>query len=145
MPISHNELKQWLIDLGKSVKDKRGNPYYTDVWSGDSQSLDIRVGSKHAECNPDVIWKYRSGKCIFEIAFTEDWRAIAGEICLAGMVEDCTKIFIITYTPGDLVSGAEDIYRNRYEDFVSIVGGKVGFEYGASVLFISFDVYDGSI
>jgi len=144
MPVSHDEIKQWLIDLGKSVKDKKGNPYYSEVWSGDSKSLDIRIRKKHAEYNPDVIWKHRGEKCIFEIAFTEDWRAIAGEICLASMVEDCTKIFIITYVPGSLVSGSEDIYESRWGNFISMVGEKVDLRYGADAIFIPFDLYDGN-
>jgi hypothetical protein len=142
MPISHDELKQWLIDLGKGVMDKKDNQYYSEVWSGDSKSLDIRIRKKHTEYNPDVIWKYRGGKCIFEIAFTEDWRAIAGEICLASMVEDCTKVYILTYIPRGLVSGGDSNYENRWTNFVSMVGEKVGLKWGASALFIPFDVYD---
>jgi hypothetical protein len=138
----HDELKQWLIDLGKSVKDKRGNPYYSETWSGDSKSVDLRVGRKHDTDRPDVIWKYKGEKGIFQIAFQETWREIAGEICLASMVEDCSKIFIITYVPRDVPPEAEPLYKNRWTNFVSMVGEKVGLKYGATLIFISYNQYE---
>ena len=132
----HEELKKWLIDLGKNVKYKRGKPYYS-AWSGDSKPLDIRIGKKHDTYQPDVVWKHRNEICVFEIAFTEAWREIAGEICLASMVEDCVKIFIITYLP----EGDASIYEHRWKEFVSMVGEKVRLKYGAEVVFIPYNLY----
>jgi hypothetical protein len=122
----HDELKQWLIELGKTVKDKRENPYYSETWTGDSKSVDLRVGRKHDTDRPDVIWKSKGDKCIFQIAFQESWREIAGEICLASMVEDCSKVFIITYVEGDVHPEVESAWRNRWANFVSMVGEYVG-------------------
>lgn len=132
----HEELKNWLIDLGRNMKDKRGKSYYL-TWSGDSKPLVIRLGKKHDAYQPDVVWKHRDEICAFEIAFTETWREIAGEICLASMVEDCVKIFIITYPP----EGDASIYEYRWKNFVSMVGKKVGLKYGADVVFIPYDSY----
>lgn len=133
----HEQLKNWLINLGKSMKTKRGKPYYSKVWSGDSESVVIRFGQRHDVCQPDVVWKHRNEKCIFEIAFTEEWREIAGEIALASMVEDCVKVFIITYLP----EGATSIYEHRWKQFVRMVGEKVGLKYGAQLVFIPYNLY----
>ena len=132
----HEQLKYWLISLGKSLKNKRGKPYYK-AWSGDSKSLIIRFGKRHDSYYPDVAWKHRDEICAFEIAFTEGWREIAGEICLASMVEDCVKIFITTYLP----EGDASFYERRWKEYVSMIGEKVGLKYGAEVLFIPYDIY----
>lgn len=133
----HEELKNWLIDLGRNVKDKRGKPYYS-TWTGDSKQLVVRMGKKHDTYQPDVVWKHRDEICVFEIAFTETWREVAGEVCLASMVEDCVKIFVITYLP----EGDASIYEHRWKEFVSMVGEKVGLKYSAEALFIPYDFHE---
>jgi hypothetical protein len=90
----HDSLKQWLVELGKQIKDARGNPRY-EAYSGDSQPVDIRYGKKHVEYNPDVVWRHRGRLYIIELAFSENWRSIVGEIALASMIKDC-RLFLIT-------------------------------------------------
>ena len=87
-PSLHDGLKYWLIELGKSLG-------YAKSYSGDSKPLVIQEGKWHDIYQADVIWAYKGGICVFVIALNEDWRAIVGEICLASMVEDCTKIFVV--------------------------------------------------
>ena len=90
----HDSLKEWLVELGKQAKDKRGNPRY-ESYSGDSQPVDIRSGTKHVEYQPDVVWNRKGKLYIIELAFSENWRSIVGEIALASMIKHC-KILIIT-------------------------------------------------
>lgn len=90
----HNSLKQWLVELGKQAKDARGNPKY-EAYSGDSKPIDVRYGKKHVEYNPDVVFNRRGRLYIIELAFSENWRSIVGEIALASMIKDC-KFFLIT-------------------------------------------------
>jgi hypothetical protein len=90
----HNPLKQWLVELGEQTKDSRGNPRY-EAYSGDSQPIDIRYGKKHVEYKPDVVWNHRGQLHIIELAFSENWRSIVGEIALASMVKHC-KLFLVT-------------------------------------------------
>lgn len=90
----HDSLKQWLVELGGQVKDARRNPRY-EAYSGDSQPIDIRYGKKHVEYNPDVVWNHKGQLHIIELAFSENWRSIVGEIALASMIKHC-KMFIIT-------------------------------------------------
>ncbi len=78
---AHSIFKEYLIEVGKSVKDARGNPYY-EVYSGDSEPLDIRHKKKHFEYQPDVVWKRKGKLYLIEIAFNEDWRSIVGELTL---------------------------------------------------------------
>ena len=85
----HDELKQWLLDLGK----KSG---YDHTYSGDSEPIDIRIKKKHVEYNPDVVWNHKGNLYIIEIAFSEDWRAIAGEFLLVSMIRNCKGFLIIT-------------------------------------------------
>lgn len=73
-----------LIDIGS----KAGYASF----SGDSECLDIRLKRKHIEYKPDVIWKSRNSCHVFEIAFTEDWRAIVGEYTLAWLAGCSTFI-----------------------------------------------------
>jgi len=96
----HDELKQWLLDLGKKVKDARGKPYY-EAYSGDSQLVHIGLGKRHVSYQPDVVWD-RNGKLyIIELAFNEDWRSIVGELALAAALRNLGGIFIITYGYSD--------------------------------------------
>jgi hypothetical protein len=90
----HDSLKQWLVELGKQIKDAKGKPRY-EAYSGDSQPIDIRYGKKHVEYNPDVVWSRRGRLYIIELAFSENWRSIVGEIALASMIKDC-ELFLIT-------------------------------------------------
>lgn len=85
----HDELKQWLLDLGA----KSG---YDEAYSGDSEPIDIRIGEKHVEYHPDVVWNYRGGLHIIELAFSDDWRAIAGELLLASIAKNCKWFCVIT-------------------------------------------------
>jgi len=126
----HEQLKNWLIDLGKSVKDKRGADYYSKVWTGDSESLTIQLGNWRDSYSPDVVWKRKDQKCVFEISFTEDWRAVAGEIFLASMVEYCVKVFVIDSLP----EGKEPTYENRWKKYVSMLGEKAGLRFGAELI-----------
>ncbi len=69
---AHTTLKKYLVNLGKNVKDSKGEPYYDVCCSGDSEPLDIRVKKKHLEYFPDVIWKRKGKYYLIELAFTED-------------------------------------------------------------------------
>ena len=135
----HEQLKNWLIALGSSIKDKRGADYYSKVWTGDSEALIIPLGGNYSySYSPDVIWKRRDQKCIFETAFTEDWRAVAGEICLASMVDDCVRVFII-----DSFSEKErSSYENIWKNYVSMVGKKTGLKYGAELISFPSELYE---
>jgi hypothetical protein len=84
----HEKIKNFLIELG----EKEGYKSY----SGDSEPLDIRLRKKRIEYKPDVIWKRRETYYVFEIAFTEDWRAIVGEYTLSWLKE-CSRFFVFTY------------------------------------------------
>lgn len=129
----HDTLKYWLIKLGNSLG-------YEKSYSGDSKPLIVQVGKRHDAYQPDVIWRYRGGICVFEIAFTEDWRAVVGEICLASMVENCTKIFIVC--PSSQYLEASEAYEYRMGTYYSMIGEKVGLKYGAKAIFIPFDAWE---
>lgn len=92
----HEELKHWLLDLGR----KKGY----DSCSGDSEPIDIRIKRKHIEYNPDVIWTWKGGLYITEIAFSEDWRAIVGEFLLVSMIKNCKGFLMITIGDPDFTS-----------------------------------------
>jgi hypothetical protein len=86
---NHTSVKEVLMELGDETE------YYT-VKSGDSEPLDIRLGKRHITYRPDVYFITSQGKIlIFEIAFTEDERAIVGEDCLASLVPNAVKFFIL--------------------------------------------------
>lgn len=112
---THVVLKEYLLELGKQVKDARGQPYYK-VYSGDSEPIDIRFRRKHIEYAPDIVWERRGKPFIIEIALNEDWRSIVGEITLANLTKKCTGILIIT-TGWD-----EDYFGN----LVPLIGNKLG-------------------
>jgi hypothetical protein len=88
-------LKQWLVELGKQSKDANGNPRYEASYSGDSEPIDIRYGKKHVEYIPDVVWNRKGRLHIIELAFSENWRSIVGEIASASMIKGC-KLALIT-------------------------------------------------
>ncbi len=85
----HERLKNFLIKLG----EKEGYESY----SGDSECLDIRMKRKRIEYKPDVIWKSKTSCYVFEIAFTEDWRAIVGEFTLAWLA-GCSRFIVFRLT-----------------------------------------------
>lgn len=91
----HTILKEYLLNLGKEFKDAKGRPYYT-VYSGDSEPIDIRFRRRRIEYKPDVVWERRGKPFIIEIAFTEEWRSIVGEITLAHLAKNCSGIIIIS-------------------------------------------------
>ena len=112
---THEVLKKYLLELGIKVTDARGEPYY-EVYSGDSEPIDIRLRKRHLEYLPDVVWERRGKPFIIEIALTEEWRSIVGEITLAHLAKKCTGILIVT-------SGWSEDYLNN---LVSLVGDKLG-------------------
>lgn len=120
----HNELKQWLLDLGL----KSG---YKESYSGDSEPIDIRVGEKHVEYHPDVVWNWKGGLYIIELAFSDNWRAIAGELLLASIVKNCKWFYTITVGDPDF-TGA----------LFKIIGTKVDFNRWSSYTFEDSDLKD---
>ena len=90
----HDSLKQWLVELGERAEDAKGNAKY-EAYSGDSEPIDIRYGKKHIEYNPDVVWNNKGKLYIMEVAFSENWRSIVGEIALASMIKH-SKLLLIT-------------------------------------------------
>lgn len=96
----HNQIKSFLIELGKEEGYKS--------YSGDSEPLDIRLRRKRIEYKPDVIWKYKEKIYVFEIAFTEDWRAIIGEF-MSACLKGCSQFFIFRF-----VESVSDI-DNEYD------------------------------
>jgi len=111
----HAVLKQYLLELGEKVKDAKGEPYY-EVYSGDSEPIDIRVKRKHITYAPDVVWERRGKPFLIEIALNEDWRSIVGEIALAHLTKKCTGILIIT----------TDWDENYINNLVPLIGNKLG-------------------
>lgn len=112
----HGALKEYLLELGTNVKNSKGKPYYR-VYSGDSEPIDIRLGKKHYEYLPDVVWERKGRPYIIEIALSEDWRSIVGEITLASLAKGCAGILVITTC----------VWKEKeLDDLMSIVGGKLG-------------------
>lgn len=108
----HEQLKSFLIELG----EKEGYKSY----SGDSEPLDIRLKQKRIEYKPDVIWKYKGKIYVFEIAFTEDWRAVIGEF-VSACLKGCSQFFIFrsVETENDL-----DYEYDLLNNLLSIIGEK---------------------
>lgn len=111
----HSALKEYLLELGTNVKDSKRKPYYR-VYSGDSEPIDIRFGKKHYEYLPDVVWERKGRPLIIEIALSEDWRSVVGEITLASLTKGCVGILVIT----TYVWKEEDL-----KNLMSIIGGKL--------------------
>ncbi len=108
----HEELKQWLISLGNAQVWK-GKQYYR-CYSGDEEPLDIRVRRRQIAYNPDVIWVHRSDLLLFELAFQEDWRAIAGEVSLAGLYGKVARMYIVTNYEDQKVTNLVSMLGNKY-------------------------------
>ena len=111
----HEEIKSFLIELGQNKGYK--------AYSGDSQPLDVRIKQRHLEYKPDVIWKTKRGKhYIFEIAFTEDWRAVAGEYALSH-ISDASNYFVFRFVEDedeldfeyDLINNLLGILSERFK------------------------------
>ena len=111
----HEKIKNLLIELGQ------GEGYR--AYSGDSEPLDIRIKQKHIEYKPDVIWKTKKGRhYIFEIAFTEDWRAVTGEYTLS-WISNSSRYFVFRLVEGeeeldfeyDLLSNLLGILSERFK------------------------------
>jgi hypothetical protein len=108
----HNSLKQWLVELGKQAKDSKGNVKY-EAYSGDSQALDIRYGKKHVEYNPDVVWNRKGRLHIIELAFSENWRSIVGEIALASMVKNSKLLLVTTGFPNEFIDNLVPMFGKK--------------------------------
>ena len=89
----HEKIKNLLIELGKEAG--------CEAYTGDSEPLDIRVKQKHFTFNPDVVWIKNGSYYVFEIAFTEDWRAVVGEYTLSWLKKNCTKFFVFRLVKDD--------------------------------------------
>lgn len=109
----HDKLKSFLIELG----EKEGYKSY----SGDSEPLDIRLKQKRIEYKPDVIWKRREKYYIFEIAFTEDKRAIIGEFILTALKEG-SRFFVFRFVKTEEKVDSEYDFMNN---LLSILGKQV--------------------
>ena len=91
-----------------------GRPHYKS-YSGDQQPFDIRIRKNRIDFQPDVIWERGGETCVFELAFEEDWRAIVGEITLAGLSGKIDKIFIITDYEDLKISRVVKMLDNEYK------------------------------
>jgi hypothetical protein len=120
----HSELKQWLLELGL----RSG---YDESYSGDSEAIDVRVGEKHIEYHPDVIWNWKGSLYFIELAFSEDWRAIAGEMLLASIVKNCKEFYMITIGEPDFTNS-----------LLKIIGNKIDFKKWVSYTFETSDLND---
>lgn len=62
----HDQLKEWLVTLGKE------NGY--ESWTPDERNNYefSKIRNAKVDYIPDVVWKKKGEKVIFEIAFTED-------------------------------------------------------------------------
>jgi hypothetical protein len=88
----HDQLKAWLVTLGKE------NGY--ESWTPDEQNNYefSKIRNAKVDYIPDVIWKKRGEKVIFELAFTESTYAVIGKMFLAAQVENFSKIYFIRRT-----------------------------------------------
>ena len=108
----HNSLKQWLVELGKRIKDANGKPKY-EAYSGDSRPIDVRYGKKHVEYLADVVWNRRGRLYIIELAFSENWRCIVGEIALASMIKDCRFFLITQGLPNEFINNLVPMFGKK--------------------------------
>jgi hypothetical protein len=98
----HDSLKNWLISFGQS------NGY--EAWTTDLRNnVEFsKIRNIKIDYRPDVVWqsKRTKDKVFFELAFTEDFRQVIGEILLGSLVYGYAKTFIIK------PSGDEDYWKN---------------------------------
>ena len=113
----HDSLKYWIIEQATQKKDSKGKSYYDRVYSGDTEPVDIRIRMKHFDYRPDVVLVRRDRKSIIEIALSEEWRAVVGELALLKAYRAASAIFI--------VYGWKD---DTLEDIFSVMGEVLNFE-----------------
>ena len=112
----HDDLKNWLVERIAKTVDGRGNPYYTRVYSGDQEPVDVRSGKSHFYFQPDVVLERHGKKWFIEIALSEDWRSIIGEFVIANLVSGFRNIlFVTTGWDGEFMSNALKVLRSKYE------------------------------
>lgn len=68
----YEPLKNWIIEKGKAKVDGNGNPYYSDVYTADSQPLNLRRGKKHFTYQLDVVLVRKGRIRVLEITQTEN-------------------------------------------------------------------------
>ena len=102
----HEPLKNWIIELAKSKVDGNGKSYYDNVYTADSQPLDIRRGKKHFTYQPDVVLDRKGRTRVLEIAQTEKWRSWVGELALAKSVSGFWGICLILFEEDDEFVGS---------------------------------------
>jgi hypothetical protein len=90
----HGSIKSWLMRLGESQED-RGRKFYR-CYTGDSEPFLVQRKRRHIRYHPDVVWGDGVQSVVFELAFTDGRRAIAGEILPAALSRKAAKVFIIT-------------------------------------------------
>lgn len=112
----HDDLKNLLVEIGKSAVDSKGKPYFDRSYSGDSEPIDVRRGMKSVEYPPDVIWKKTGRLFMIEVALNENWRSIVGEFALAKIV-NCWGILFIT-----------DFEENFFSSLISVLEKGFGFK-----------------
>ncbi len=113
----HDILKYWIMERAEEKHDARGNKYYDRIYSGDTEPVDIRVRMKHFDYRPDVVLVRKGMKNIIEIALSEDWRAVVGELALVKACRASNAVFIV-YEWG------EDVIEN----IMNVMGEILGFE-----------------
>ncbi|MCK4568560.1 MAG: hypothetical protein KAU48_14730 [Candidatus Thorarchaeota archaeon] len=112
----HDDLKNWLVKRIARTVDGRGKPYYTRVYSGDQEPVDGRAGKFHFDFRPDVVLDRHGKKWFIEIALSEDWRAIVGELFLVNMVSGFKSIlFIISRWEYEFMTNVLHAMRNKYD------------------------------
>lgn len=96
-----------MVELGKE--------HGYETYSGDSQPVDVRVKRKHIEYAPDVVWDWKGRLYITELAFSEDWRAIAGEFLLASLIKNCKGFFMVTVGDPDFTGDLFKIIEKKLD------------------------------
>jgi len=103
----HDQLKNWLLEVGEHSVDRKGKLYYTRTYSGDSEPLDIRKGKKHVEYRPDVIFERGKSRFIIEIAQNDPWLAWVGEVFMAKLATGFWGVCLVLFDEG------RELVRNR--------------------------------
>nr|KXH70600.1 MAG: hypothetical protein AM325_15700 [Candidatus Thorarchaeota archaeon SMTZ1-45] len=113
----HDALKNWIMEKAELKKDARKNKYYDRVFSGDMEPVDIRVRMKHFDYRPDIVLVRKDRKYLVEIALSEDWRALVGELSLAKACRAANVLFI--------VSGWD---KDALDDILTVMGEVLDYE-----------------
>jgi hypothetical protein len=88
----HDRLRDWLVTLGED------NGY--EAWTPDKKN-NVEVSKfrdAKVDYRPDGVWRKNRQKLVFELAFTEDFRKIIGEMFLSSQIEGFSKIYFIRPT-----------------------------------------------